>query len=147
VNIVVKLVVFLFLFVLIFNPYAWGHKVNIYAYQDGNMIYTESYFPDGKRIIGGVVEVYDLEGKKLLDGKTDREGAFNFQLQEKKDIKIVLEASLGHRAEYSLSAEYKKDTDKRKNDRAAGVSFRDIIAGLGCIFGIAGIVMYSLKRR
>ena len=49
---------------------AFTHKVNIFAYVEGDTVYTESYFSDGKKVEGGVVEVYDSEGNKLgLYGK------------------------------------------------------------------------------
>lgn len=45
---------------------AWAHKVNVFAYVEGGKIFTESYFPDGKKIEGGTIEVRDASGTKLL---------------------------------------------------------------------------------
>ncbi|MFH1901545.1 MAG: hypothetical protein ABIK26_04755 [Candidatus Omnitrophota bacterium] len=67
------------------------------------MVYTESYFPDGKKVEGGLIEVYDSQGNKLLDGKTNEQGQFNFKPPKKDDLKIVLIASMGHKNSYTLS--------------------------------------------
>ncbi len=82
---------------------AMAHKVNIFAYVEKGMVFTESYFPDGKKVEGGSVEVLDGSGKKLLEGKTDKEGLFSFPLPAKKqDLTIVLNASMGHKNSFIL---------------------------------------------
>jgi len=96
-------------FALISFP-SFAHKVNIFAYAEGDTVYTESYFPDGTKVQGGTVEVYDSEGNKLLEGKTDEEGRFNFKLPKKTDLKIVLIATMGHRASYLLSKDELPET-------------------------------------
>jgi len=46
-----------------------------------------------------------------LEGLTNAEGAFSFEVpQEDGDLKIVLIASMGHRAEYTISADELGDT-------------------------------------
>ncbi len=83
----------------------FAHKVNIFAYVEGDTVYTESYFPDGTKVKDGMVEVYDSQGMKLLEGKTDEKGEFSFKPPKKDDLKIVLIASLGHKNSYTLSAD------------------------------------------
>ena len=82
-----------------------AHKVNIFAWVEGNSVFTESYFSDGTKVINAIVEVFDTEGKKLLTGTTDKEGKFDFGIPLKTDLKITLNASMGHRAEYLLPKE------------------------------------------
>lgn len=90
------------LFILIAVP-AMAHKVNIFAYVEGDTIYTESYFPDGKAVALGTIEVLDSTGQKLLEGKTDKEGLFSFPVPaEKEDLTIVINASMGHKNSYLL---------------------------------------------
>jgi len=96
---------FLILLLLMPASVAFAHKVNIFAYVEGDTIYTESYFPDGTKVKDGIVEVYDSQGNKLLEGKTDEKGEFNFKPPKKDDLKIVLIASLGHKNSYTLSAD------------------------------------------
>ncbi|MEW5803844.1 MAG: hypothetical protein AB1847_17255 [bacterium] len=84
---------------------SFAHKVNIFAYVEGNKVFTESYFPDGRKVEGGTVEVYDSQENKLLSGTTDTEGKFNFVPPKKDNLKIVLIATMGHKNSYLLSAE------------------------------------------
>ncbi|HHO47760.1 MAG TPA: carboxypeptidase regulatory-like domain-containing protein [Desulfobacteraceae bacterium] len=81
---------------------ALAHKVNIFAYVEGNTVFTESYFPDGKPVEGGVVEVQDQKGVTLLEGKTDEKGLFHFSLPKKEDLTIILNATMGHRNTFLL---------------------------------------------
>lgn len=81
---------------------AWAHKVNLFAYVEGERVFTESYFPDGKKVEGGTIEVRDASGTKLLEGKTDSQGLFSFPLPKKEDLTITLDASMGHKNSYIL---------------------------------------------
>jgi nickel transport protein len=82
---------------------AMAHKVNIFAYVEGGVVYTESYFPDGKMVENGSIEVLDASGNTLLEGKTDENGLFSFPLPEKKeDLTIVINATMGHKNSYLL---------------------------------------------
>ena len=82
---------------------AMAHKVNIFAYVESGTVHTESYFSGGKMVEEGTIEVLDGGGKKLLEGKTDKEGRFSFPLPAKKeDLTIVINASMGHKNSYIL---------------------------------------------
>jgi nickel transport protein len=85
-------------------PHAAAHKVYLFAWVEGDTVYTDSYFPDKRKIIGGKVEVFDPDGKKLLEGQTDDMGTFSFKIPQRTDLRIVLEATMGHRAEFTLMA-------------------------------------------
>lgn len=87
------------LIVAIAQP-AFAHKVNIFAYTEGNTVFTESYFNDGKKCVNSLITVFDNQGNKLLEGTTDKDGIFSFEIPRHTDLKIVLTASMGHRAEY-----------------------------------------------
>jgi nickel transport protein len=88
--------------VLVTTQSAHAHKVNIFAYVGNNTVFTESYFNDGKKCIHSTVTVLDKQGNKLLEGKTDKKGLFSFQIPQRTDLRIVLTASMGHRAEYVI---------------------------------------------
>jgi nickel transport protein len=96
----------IFLLALVFVaaavPAALAHKVNIFAYVEGNTVYTESYFSDGKPVAGGLIEVQDRQGATLLEGETDEKGLFSFPLSEKEDLTIILNAAMGHRNTFLL---------------------------------------------
>ncbi len=83
---------------------AWAHKVNVFAYVEGDNVVTESYFNDGRKCRDSTIEVFDDKGKKLLEGKTDAEGTFSFHPPVRANLLIRLTASMGHRAEYTIQA-------------------------------------------
>jgi nickel transport protein len=168
---------------------AFAHKVNIFAYTEGDTVYTESYFPDGRKVEDGLIEVYDSQGNKLLEGRSDKDGQFNFKLPKKDDLKIVINASMGHKNWYLLSRdelpqtiEQEPQQPESKKSELGGiaqidseqlkkiidtsideklkpikrlliksqqkeVSFTEVIAGIGYIFGIMGIFFYFLSKR
>ena len=100
------ILIFTFLIIIMMDVSVFAHKVNVFAYVEGEKIYTESYFNDGKKCIDSKIEVFDNQGNKLLEGLTDKEGKFSLEVpSEDGDLKIVLTASMGHRAEYSISAD------------------------------------------
>jgi nickel transport protein len=180
-------------FITMVSSNAFAHKVNIFAYVEGDMVHTESYFPDGRKVEGAVIEVYDSQGNKLLEGKTNKEGLFDFKIPKKDDLKIVLIASMGHRNSYTLSAsemaeagepqeaqleepeevreqtttavaqldldQIKRIIDASLDEKLKpivrqlakaeqrGVSFTEVMGGIGYIFGIMGLIMYFSSRR
>lgn len=86
----------------LFGGPALAHKVNLFAYAEAGKIYTESYFPDGKAVEGGKVLVYDSQDKLLLEGVTDKDGLFSFAIPKVDDLKIVIEATMGHKNSFKL---------------------------------------------
>jgi nickel transport protein len=80
-----------------------AHRVNIFAWVEGDTILVECKYPDGTRVYEGVIRVLDSAGKELLSGKTNDKGEFSFKVPKPDDLNIVLEAGMGHRADWSLS--------------------------------------------
>jgi len=48
---------------------ALAHKVTIFAWVEGDTVYTQSKFSGGKRAKNSTVVVYDKEGNQLLEVK------------------------------------------------------------------------------
>ncbi len=90
------------LFCVFFTAPVYAHKVNIFAYAEGGKIYTESYFPDGKAVEGGTIEVLDSQNQKIAEFKTDKEGKCSFPTPKKDDLTIVIDASMGHKNTFLL---------------------------------------------
>lgn len=84
---------------------AWAHKVTIFAWVEGDTVFTQSKFSGGKRVKNATVVVYDKEGNQLLEGATDENGEFSFKVPKKTDLKIVLKASMGHLGEWTIPEE------------------------------------------
>ncbi len=96
--------IFIILFISVTGSEALAHKVNIFAYVEGDTVFTESYFNDGRKCVDSKIEVFDSAGDKLLEGRTNNTGEFSFKVPMKTDLRLVLTASMGHRAEYTVPA-------------------------------------------
>src|SRR5210317_1794715 len=99
------LMILMFVVAIAISSTALAHKVNIFAYVDNGVVYTESYFPDGRPVENGAIEVYDIQGHKLLEGVSDKEGLFSFKVPKKDDLTIVINASMGHKNNFILKNE------------------------------------------
>ena len=84
------------------NVNALAHKVTIFGWVEGDTVFTESKFSGGKKAINAPVVVFDKDGKKLLEGKTDNNGEFSFKIPKVTDLRIVLNAAMGHKAEWMI---------------------------------------------
>ena len=83
---------------------AEAHKVTIFAWAEGDTVFTESKFSGGKKVQNGKVEVFDSTGTRLLEGRTDDTGEFSFKVPVVADLNIVLTAGMGHQNTWRLSA-------------------------------------------
>jgi nickel transport protein len=79
--------------------------VTIFAWVEGNTVYTQSKFSGGKPAKNSIVAVYDDAGHQLLEGKTDDKGQFSFPVPKRTALMVALKASMGHLAEWNISAE------------------------------------------
>ena len=82
----------------------WAHKVNVFAWVEGDMVFVEGYYPGGKRAQNSLVEVYNSGGAKLLEGRTNQKGEFSFKIPAKEDLRIVLTAGMGHKNDFTITA-------------------------------------------
>lgn len=102
-----------------------AHKVNIFAYVDGDQIVTDSGYSRTRRVYDGEVEVYDAAtGTLLLSGKTDTEGRFAFVIPEaarekKMDLRLLLKAGQGHQAEWTVKYDEFADAPRPVSDMVA----------------------------
>ena len=88
---------------LLLNGNAAAHRVNVFAWVEGDTVFVECKYPDGTKVHEGVIRVLDAAGKELLNGKTNTKGEFSFKVPKQDDLTIVLEAGMGHRADWPLS--------------------------------------------
>ena len=110
-----------------------AHKVYLYAWVEGDTVYTESYFGSKKKVQGGLIEVFGPSGEKLLEGHTNEKGEFAFKAPQETDLRIVVEASMGHKNEYVLKADELWDsgsatTEKSKTDEGQALSGKEVEA-------------------
>ncbi len=83
---------------------ASAHKVNLFAYAEGQTVFVEGYFVDGRRAQNSRVQVFDTTGALLLEGVTDDEGLYKFETPVRAELRIVLNAGMGHQTEFVMSA-------------------------------------------
>ena len=93
-----------------FSTPALAHRMIVFAYAEGDSIQVESKFVPDTPVRRGKVLVLDVKtGKELLTGQTDDQGKFSFRIPAeaaaaKMDLKILVEAAMGHRGEWLLKA-------------------------------------------
>lgn len=192
---------------------ALAHKVNLFAYYEGDKIVVEGYFSKSRKAQDCEVVFSDAQGKTLHKGRTDDQGRFEVPMKElgpvKGDILITLIAGEGHKREYTLAAEEAPATSassskeggeaqpdnkqtadvkakeaqtvsasigntqaleqkireivKQENlsiikmlgnqqrllleQENTGPSVRDVVGGIGWIFGIVGIIAFMSARN
>ncbi len=109
---------FIFCFVLFFSGinFVYAHKIMVFAWTDGDTVFTQSKFSGGKKVNGQKIAVYDPKEKVLLEGKTDDKGEFSFNVPERTTLKIVLSAGAGHRAEWTVT---KEDIEEMSGEKPA----------------------------
>ena len=83
---------------------ASAHRVNLFAWIEGDTVFLESKFAGGRKVKAGKVIVTDPAGRELLRGVTDDQGEFSFKIPEHTDLKIILIAGQGHQAEWTIPA-------------------------------------------
>jgi nickel transport protein len=98
-------IIYSFMLSMLLIQYAFAHKVTVFAWVEGDTVYTESKFSGGKKTKNALIEVFDSHGNKILDGRTDDNGSFSFKAPQKSEMKIVLLAGMGHRGEWTITSE------------------------------------------
>jgi nickel transport protein len=90
------------LLIPIFSTPVFAHRVTVFAWVENGQIYTQSKFGAGAKVNNGKISVYDDAGKELLSGQTDENGEFSFPIPAHSALNIVLDATMGHRAEWTI---------------------------------------------
>ncbi|MFP4031420.1 MAG: hypothetical protein ACLFRG_16470 [Desulfococcaceae bacterium] len=84
---------------------AHAHRVNLFAWVEGDTVHLESKFSGGRPVHQGKVIVTDPAGAIVLEGATNDQGEFAFTAPRKTDLTVTLDAGVGHRAEWTVRAE------------------------------------------
>ena len=95
-------------FILATATSALAHRVNIFAWTEGNEIVAECGFNGGNKVKQGQVVVFDAAtGAKLLEGRTDDFGVYRFPVSAEgkaHGVRIVIKAGEGHQNEWTVEA-------------------------------------------
>ncbi|MGC9490919.1 MAG: hypothetical protein ACP5CD_06805 [Thermovirgaceae bacterium] len=83
---------------------ARAHKLNVFAYIEGETVTGEAYFADGAPVKDSAVQVQDSEGKVLAESVTDGEGRFVLPLPRSlKTFSVVVSGGPGHQGKMELT--------------------------------------------
>jgi nickel transport protein len=93
-----------FAFLMAVAPLLFAHRVNIFAQVKGDSIIGQCYYSDGVPVRNQKIEVFRLSGETLMQLETDSAGYFRFAPRIKDDLKIILYAGMGHKAETVIKA-------------------------------------------
>ncbi len=121
-----------------------AHKMMAY-WEVESTVHLEVFFSDGAPAKGVEVKVLGEDGTLLVEGKTDKEGRFSFHTEEEGPYTAICQEELGHRTQVKIDIEGRAKKGKESVER--GVLLREIFAGLGYIFGVAGVLMWIFSRR
>ncbi|MGW8193228.1 MAG: hypothetical protein ACWGOX_03100 [Desulforhopalus sp.] len=86
----------------------YGHKVRIFAWEEGPDIVTESKFSGGRAARNVTVSVVDsATGEQLLSGNTDDQGMFRFAKPqtEAPSLEIIVDGGDGHKGSWEHTLE------------------------------------------
>lgn len=87
---------------------AAAHRVNLFAWSEGNAVQVESKFSDSTPVKGGKLTVTDTAtGKVLATGKTADNGTWRFTLpagyHSEKGVTVAIAAGEGHAATWEMT--------------------------------------------
>lgn len=100
----------LLLTIVITTP-SFAHRVNIFAWIEGNTVHTESTFSSGKKAQkSNVTATNKTTGNTIASGTTNERGEWSFALPQdiaakKTPIIVTLDAGQGHANSWTLEAE------------------------------------------
>ena len=87
---------------------ALAHRVNIFAWTEGNEVVAECGFNGGNKVKQGQVVIFDAAtGAKLAEGRTDDLGVYRFPISAEgkaHGVRIVIKAGEGHQNEWTVDA-------------------------------------------
>ena len=134
--------------------------------KDGQ-VQVESWFSEGdKAPAGAKIQVFRPNGDVLIEGAVDDKGIFVFAPKDAEDLKVVVSAGAGHRAEFvipqSALPQAPPAGPAKPPDASPGkppppptrliehpfqVPYKEIVAGFGFLLGLAAFVLSLRNMR
>ncbi|MDI6795582.1 MAG: hypothetical protein QMD09_01490 [Desulfatibacillaceae bacterium] len=81
---------------------AFAHRVNVFAWADGDLIRVEAKFSGSGPVKNGEVSVSGQDGNTLVTGLTDSKGEFAFPVPLKSDLVVTVKAGPGHESSWTI---------------------------------------------
>ncbi len=148
-----------------------AHGIHVTATVDGRVIRGTASYHGDTPVRGATVRALDPANEEIGKTTTDEQGQFNLEATYRCDHRLLVDTGDGHGGELLVTAsqlpadlpsrdgvppttatEADLETIQRKLDELAlqlqkyeqTVRKRDILGGIGFIFGIAGVAFYFL---
>lgn len=130
---------------------AHAHGLRLSAETEGDHIIGEARYIDQAPLVGVPVQLHRTdqgESDAVIgwQSTTDARGAFRFQNLPAGHYQLRLNDGLGHQAKVQLELTPSTST-QRVWSSAAPWQLRDLVAGLGYIVGIFGLISVWMTRR
>jgi cobalt/nickel transport system permease protein len=142
---------------------AHAHRLEAdYRVRPNGQVQVESWFDvGGKAPAGAKVQVLRPNGDVLAEGALDERGIFVFAPTAAEDLKVVVYAGAGHRAEFTISqfalpkglpAAAAKPAAAAAPptpmiDRTYQIPYKEILAGFGFLLGLAAFILSLRNMR
>lgn len=134
--------------------YSHAHRMLIDCMVEDGTVLVDVFFPNGRPAKNVKVEVFKHDETLYVSGETDEEGRFSFDAGDEAQLKVTATGELGHKVEQELSLKKAKTLEDSEEaapaqgevKRREAFPFREVFAGFGYIFGVAGILMYIKAR-
>jgi nickel transport protein len=118
------------LLIAVGNLPALAHKATIFAWVEGDTVYTESKFMGGTEVRNAQILVFDGGGAQLLEGTTNGNGEFSFKVPKLADLTVVLNAGMGHRAQWTVPESEIREASGTSEGKPAPETFQQWAGGL-----------------
>ncbi|SDX64173.1 nickel transport protein [Allochromatium warmingii] len=143
---------------------ALAHKLKLFAQTEGDWIRGRVYFVGGAGASGAEIRVQDAAGQVLAELTPDASGQFAYQIltpmHAPLSYQLIARTGDGHVAHWTLTA-VSETAPSASTSTSAGacpaaaeiaaecerIRFRDVLGGIGYIFGLTGLLLWWRGRR
>jgi nickel transport protein len=166
---------YLLLALVLSCPHLHAHGIRLFAAYEGNRLTGRAY-SGSKGIANVTVTLLNTDGSHRSTVTTDADGNFSKTMNKRVSLKLTIKLPDGHRGHFNLDLGEPEESDKPHshedddhNDHAhdhasdskrdvAGLEaelaklqgqrrLRDVIGGIGFVFGLAGILIMIKSRK
>lgn len=139
-NYIIKINILLFILILCAHSVS-AHDMNIDIV--GRSVTVKATYSDGKSVANADIVVYNPNGEIYLSGTTNDEGEYTFEIGEENTAEelIVEVEQAGHKSSITIDLQ-----SVTKDSEDLFVGFK-IIAGIGYLAGIAGVISYYISWK
>jgi nickel transport protein len=147
---------------------AQAHRLDAdYRVRPDGQVQVESWFDvGGKAPAGATVQVFRANGAALTEGSLDEQGVFVFAPKEAEDLKVVVSAGAGHRAEFVVPGTKLQQATPAESSKPGGaavagpspaptpmiahtsqLAVKDVVTGFAFLLGLAAFVLSLRNMR